>query len=63
VPQPIPTQGITAGASSRADHRGKGPLHIATPPALDAESDDEANVNVYLNTAMFMTQAVRKCYA
>jgi hypothetical protein len=61
VPQPIPAQAAAAGVSSRGDRGGKGPLRVATPPSLDAESDDEADVNVYLNTAMFMTQAVRKC--
>jgi hypothetical protein len=61
VPQPIPAQAIAAGALSRHDRRGKGPLQIATPPESDVESDDEADMNVYLNTAMFMTHAVRKC--
>jgi hypothetical protein len=61
VPQPILAQAVAAGASSRGDNRGKGHLPVATPPSLDAESDDEADVNVYLNTAMFATQAVRKC--
>jgi hypothetical protein len=59
VPQPIPAQ--AAGASSRGDRRGKGPLRVATPPSLDVESNDEADVNVYLNMTMFATQAVRKC--
>jgi hypothetical protein len=61
VTQPIPAQASAAGASSRGDRRGKGPLCIATPPGLDTESDDEADVNAYLNMAMFATQAVRKC--
>jgi hypothetical protein len=61
VSQPIPAQVVAAGASLRGDHRGKGPLRIATPVASDTESDDEADVNMYLNMAMFTTQAVRKC--
>jgi hypothetical protein len=61
VPQPVPAQAAAASASSRGDRRGKGPLRVVTPPSSDVESDDEANVNVYLNTAMFATQAVRKC--
>jgi hypothetical protein len=61
VSQSITTQVAAAGASSRGDHRGKGPLRIVTPAASDTESDDEADVNVYLNMAMFATQAVRKC--
>jgi hypothetical protein len=61
VPQPIPAQAAIAGASLRGDRRGKGPLRIAIPPASDTESDDEADVIVYLNTAMFATQTVRKC--
>jgi hypothetical protein len=36
-------------------------LRIATLTTLNVENDDEADVNVYLNTAMFTTQAVRKC--
>jgi hypothetical protein len=52
VPQPIPAQAVAAGASSRGDRCGKGPLHVATPPSSDAESDNEANMNVYLNMAM-----------
>jgi hypothetical protein len=59
--QPIPSQ-AAAGVSSRGDRRGKGPLCVATPSCSDAESDDEADVNVYLNTTMFTTQAVRKFY-
>jgi hypothetical protein len=31
------------------------------PPSSDAKSNYEADVNVYLNTAMFVTQAIRKC--
>jgi hypothetical protein len=46
VPQPIPAQAAAAGVSSRGDRGGKGPLRVATPPSLDAESDDEADVNV-----------------
>jgi hypothetical protein len=42
--------------SSIGDHRGKGPLHVATSPSSDAESDDEADMNVYLNMAMFVTR-------
>jgi hypothetical protein len=61
VPQPIAAQAVAASASSRGDRRGKGPLRVATPPSSDVESDDEADVNVYLNTSMFMTQMVRKC--
>jgi hypothetical protein len=62
VPQPIPAQAVAAaGALSRGDCRGKGLLRVATPPSSNVESDDEADVNVYLNTAMFVTQAVRKC--
>jgi hypothetical protein len=61
VPQPIPAQAVTVGASSKGGRHGKGPLRIATPPDSDAESGDEVNVNVYLNTAMFVTQAVTKC--
>jgi hypothetical protein len=55
VPQPIPAHVAAAGASSRGDRRGKGPLHVATPPSSDTESDDEADMNVYLNMAMFVT--------
>jgi hypothetical protein len=61
VPQPMPAQAAVAGVSSRGDRHGKGPLHVATPPESDAKSDDEADINVYLNTVMFATQVVRKC--
>jgi hypothetical protein len=61
VSQPILAQAAIASASSRGDHHGKGPQHIATPAASDTESNDEADMNVYLNTTMFATQAVRKC--
>jgi hypothetical protein len=61
VAQPIPPQPAVAGASSRGDRRGKGPLQIPTPLESEAESNDEADMNMYLNTTMFATQAVSKC--
>jgi hypothetical protein len=62
VSQPITAQAAAAAsASSRGDRHGKGPLRIATPAPSYMESNDEADVNVYLNTAMFTTQVVRKC--
>jgi hypothetical protein len=53
VSQPIAAQAAATSASSRGDRRGKGHLRIATPTASDIESDDEADMNVYLNTTMF----------
>jgi hypothetical protein len=60
VSQPIVAQAAATRASSRGDRRGKGHLRIATPTTFDIESDDEADMNVYLNTTMFTTQVVRK---
>jgi hypothetical protein len=58
---PIPAQTPAAGPSSGADHRGKAPAQTVTPNVDEEESNDEADVSMYLNTAMFRTQAVRKC--
>jgi hypothetical protein len=67
VAQPILAQAPTTGPSSGADRRGKAPAQTVTPNEdeedLDAdeeESNDEAHVSMYLNTAMFRTP-VRKC--
>jgi hypothetical protein len=59
VRHPIPPQAPIAGASSGADHRGKGHVQIATP----LDSDEGTDVDVYLNTAMFSTQPVMNCLA
>jgi hypothetical protein len=68
VAQPIPPQAPAATALSRAAHRGrdrgKAPLRISTPNESEEEITEEENdvdVNVYLNTTMFVTQPVRKC--
>jgi hypothetical protein len=54
---PIPPRAPAAGASLGADRRGKGALQIATP----SDSDEGTDMDVYLNTTMFLTQLVRKC--
>jgi hypothetical protein len=57
VGHPIPPRAPAAGASSGANHRGKGPLQIETPSDNDVGTD----VDVYLNMAMFLTKLIRKC--
>jgi hypothetical protein len=49
VAQPIPPQAPAVGASSRVDRRDKGPLRIATPDESEEQTDEETDVNVYLN--------------
>jgi ribosomal protein L12E/L44/L45/RPP1/RPP2 len=68
VVQPIPPHAPVAAASShaarRGGDRGKGPLRISTPDESEeeiAEEESDEDMNVYLNTAMFTTQMVRKC--
>jgi hypothetical protein len=57
VGHPIPPRAPATGASSGANHRGKGPLQIETPSDNDVGTD----VDVYLNMAMFLTKLIRKC--
>jgi hypothetical protein len=63
VAQSIPPQAHAVAASSCAARRGrdhgKAPLRISTPDKSEEESNED--VNVYLNTAMFVAQPVRKC--
>jgi hypothetical protein len=43
-----------------ADHRGKAPAQIVeSPNVAEEESDDETDVDAYLNMAMFSTQQVQ----
>jgi hypothetical protein len=59
VGHPIPPQAPVAGRSSGVDRRGKSPIQIArTPDVSEEESDDGTNMDVYLNTDMFLTQPV-----
>jgi hypothetical protein len=62
VAHPIPPHAPTvAGASSGADHRGKAPVQTTTFDEDKEESEEEIDVDVFLNTAMFMTQPVMNC--
>jgi hypothetical protein len=57
VGHPIPPRAPAAGASSGADHWGKGHVQIATP----SDSNEGTNGDAYLNTAMFSTQPEMNC--
>jgi hypothetical protein len=68
VAQPIPPQAPAAAASSRGarrgGERGKAPLRILTPDKFEeeiVEEESDEDIEVYLNTAMFTTNPVRKC--
>jgi hypothetical protein len=64
VAQPSPPQAPAAAASSCAARRGKAPLRISTPDKSKeeiVEEEKDEDVNVYLNTDMFVTNPIRKC--
>jgi hypothetical protein len=68
VAQPIPPQAPAAATSShgarRGGERGKAPLRISTPDESEeeiVEEESDEDIDVYLNTAMFATNPVRKC--
>jgi hypothetical protein len=56
----IPPQVPVASHLSGADRRGKASLQISwTPDVFEEESNDDTNVDAYLNMAMLLTQPVR----
>jgi hypothetical protein len=68
VAQTIPPQAPAVASSSRGAYRGgegwKAPLRILTPDESEEEivkEESDEDVEVYLNTAMFKTNLVRKC--
>jgi hypothetical protein len=56
VAHPIPPRATAAGALSGAHNHGKAPLQVVrSPMPSEEESNDNTNVDAYLNTAMFST--------